>query len=105
MDDKFAGVRAGTLVTRSAHWYTQHTSWPRDQLGIVVNRNLYEEDGRLVTYPVIYWEGEIGSSSTHPLNTDVAPSKYRDELEARRTEREAVGARGRRARRTGSRSR
>jgi hypothetical protein len=82
--DKFQGVQRGTLVKRSAHWYSVHKTWPRGQLGIVIDRNVYQEGDRLVTFPVIQWEGEVSSSGTHPDNADVAPSKYRAALARRR---------------------
>lgn len=74
--DKFQGVQRGTLVKRSAHWYTVHKEWPRGQLGIVIDRNIYQEGDQFVTYPVIQWEGEVSSSGTHPANVDIAPSRY-----------------------------
>lgn len=111
MPDKFEHVRIGTRVRRSRHWYKQHTSWPRGQLGIVVDRNIYKaEDGSdaLMTWPVVHWEGEHGPSGVHPLNVDVAVSAYLRGIEARRITRERherLLARPVKGRRTGARSR
>jgi hypothetical protein len=52
----------------------------KGQLGIVIDRNVYEEGGRLVTYPVIYWEEQHGASGTHPNNVEVAPSAFKRAL-------------------------
>lgn len=84
MKDKFQGVQPGTLVCRSPHWYREHPTWPRGQLGIVLDRNVYEENGAFITYPVIHWEGEVSSSGTHPMNAEVVTSEYRKELARRR---------------------
>jgi hypothetical protein len=83
--DKFAGVQTGTLVRRSKHWYRVHPGDVKGQLGIVVGRNVYEEGGRLITYPVIHWEGQVSSSGTHPDNAEVAPSAFKRALGARRS--------------------
>jgi hypothetical protein len=81
--DKFAQVRNGTLVRRSAHWYHEHPNWPRGQLGIVVDSDVYDRvevtpNGRrgIITFPLIHWEGEVSSSGTHPDNADIADSAY-----------------------------
>jgi hypothetical protein len=78
--DKFDGVKIGTLVRRSKHWHKVHPSDVKGQLGIVVDRNVYQEGGRLVTYPVIHWEEQHGSSSTHPDNAEIAPSAFKRAL-------------------------
>jgi hypothetical protein len=83
--DKFAQVRSGTLVRRSRHWYRIHTSDVKGQLGIVVDRDVHEEGGRLVTYPVIHWEGQHGPSGTHPDNVEIAPSAFTRALGIRRS--------------------
>jgi len=74
--DKFAGVKTGTLVRRSKHWHRVHPGDVKGQLGIVVDHNVYQEGGRLITYPVIHWEGQPSSSGTHPDNAKVAPSVF-----------------------------
>lgn len=81
--DKFQGVLTGTLVRRSKHWYQVHPGDVKGQLGIVIGRNVYEENGRLVTYPVIQWEGQASSSGTHPDNAEVAPSAFQRALSRR----------------------
>lgn len=66
----YQSAPAGSLVTRSAHWYTQHSDG-RDQIGIVTDHTTYEESGALITYPWIHWAGESAPSLTHPLNADL----------------------------------
>lgn len=75
--DKFAGVLPGTLVRRSKHWYHAHPGAVKGQLGMVIGHNVYEEGGRLVTYPLIQWEEQTAPSGTHPATADVAPSAFR----------------------------
>lgn len=82
--DKFSGVRTGTLVRRSKHWYRVHPGDAKGQLGIVIGRNVYEEGGRLVTYPVIHWEEQASASGTHPDNVEVASSAFKRALGLRR---------------------
>jgi hypothetical protein len=78
--DKFQGVRTGTLVRRSKHWYEQHPGDKKGQLGIVIGRDVYQEGDRLVTYPIIHWEEQASSSGTHPANVEIAPSAFRRAL-------------------------
>ena len=85
--DNFAGVKTGTLVRRSKHWYAVHSGDVKGQLGIVVDRSVYQEGGRLITYPVIHWEDQVSASATHPDNVEVAPSAFKRALGARRSRR------------------
>lgn len=82
--DKFQGVQRGTLVKRSAHWHKIHTTWPKGQLGIVIDRYVEQQGDWLITFPIVQWEGEVSSSTVHPDNLDIAPSKYRATLARRR---------------------
>lgn len=74
--DKFARVNVGTLVRRSSHWYREHGTWGKGQLGILTDKKVYQEDGHLVTWPLIHWEGDVMPSLTHPDNAEVAPSTF-----------------------------
>jgi hypothetical protein len=75
--DRFARVRIGTLVRRSKHWYREHPGYAKGQLGIVTGHHTFQEDGRLITYPIIHWQTEVSPSTTHPANAEVAPSAFK----------------------------
>jgi hypothetical protein len=64
-----------------------HPGDVKGQLGIVVGREVYPEGDGLITYPVIHWEGQVSSSSTHPDNADIAPSTFQQNLDRRRSRR------------------
>ncbi len=96
MTDKFAGVPTGTLVCRSEHWYRNHPSDARGQLGVVIGREIYALDAHadgLTTFPIVWWENSPSSSMTHPDNIEVAPSVFKRELDRRAEERSRLEAR------------
>lgn len=81
----FIGVKTGTIVTRSAHWYTERGKPVRtDEIGILTGIDLYgqvDETGtivRVVAWPIIHWENGIFATSVHPVNTDI----FRPEVRA-----------------------
>lgn len=66
----FKGTR-GMLVKYSAHYRRQHSTQRWDvigkRIGVIVETHVYQENGVLVTYPEVAWEG--GTRSTcHPMN-------------------------------------
>lgn len=66
----FTDADFGLLVKRSAH-YREQSCIPADrpeELGIVVGKSFYEEDGRVVCYPEVHWEGKVTASTNHPMN-------------------------------------
>ena len=66
----FTDAEPGLLVKRSAH-FREQSCIPADrpdQLGIVTGKAFYEEDGRVICYPEVHWEGRVTSSATHPMN-------------------------------------
>ena len=66
----FTDADFGLLVKRSAHYREQSciSADRPDELGIVVGRSFYEEDGRVVCYPEVHWEGKVMASTSHPMN-------------------------------------
>ena len=63
--------KAGNLVIRSDHWRREHFATDDYQLGIVTEVEFFDEEGKVVCYPTIHWEGEVIARSTHPDNADV----------------------------------
>jgi len=60
----------GLLVKRSAHFKEQScipANQP-DELGIVVGKTFHEENGQVICYPEVHWEGKASSSTNHPMN-------------------------------------
>lgn len=78
--DKFEHVKIGTLVRRPVRWHLDPSNNVRGQVGIVVDRSIVQEYGRLLTYPVIHWEGQHSASITHPDNAEVAKSLFERNL-------------------------
>jgi hypothetical protein len=68
MSKKF---KTGNLVIRSDHWRREHFAPDDYQLGIVTEVEFFDEDGKVVCYPAIHWEGEVIARSTHSDNADV----------------------------------
>jgi hypothetical protein len=69
----FRNHRSGTVVARSAHWFKTRSRPKvhpdRKQLGIITDLDFYEDGtGQILCYPIIHWEGQHGSSMTHPAN-------------------------------------
>lgn len=68
----FRDVPTGTVVKRSPHYLREHLiprgHAARKQLGMVVGRDFFQEEGKVVCYPRIFWEGSVTDSLTHPLN-------------------------------------
>jgi hypothetical protein len=66
----FTDADFGLLVKRSAHYREQHCipADRPDELGIVTDKAFYEEDGRVVCYPEVHWEGNVMASTNHPMN-------------------------------------
>lgn len=69
----FRNHRHGTLVRRSAHWFKsrcvpkKHPD--RTQRGIVTGVVFYEDgSGQMIPYPLVFWEGQVMASVTHPAN-------------------------------------
>lgn len=56
------------VVKRSAHYCKQHGGRDKGQLGLVVDKKLFQENGALVCYPVVFWEGAVMSTVVHPAN-------------------------------------
>ena len=66
----FTDAEPGLLVKRSAHFRGQScipVDRP-DELGIVTGKAFYEEDGRVICYPEVHWEGRVTASTNHPMN-------------------------------------
>lgn len=63
--------KTGNLVIRSDHWRREHFAPDDYQLGIVTEVEFFDEDGKVVSYPAIHWEGEVVARVTHPDNADV----------------------------------
>jgi len=68
MNKKF---KTGNLVIRSDHWRREHFAPDDYQLGIVTAVEFFDEDGKVIGYPAIHWEGEVIARVTHPDNADV----------------------------------
>lgn len=67
----FSKTQVGTLVKRSDHWNKERCIKPRTklQIGIIVGFEFFQEGyRRIVTWPVIHWEGAACQSLTHPAN-------------------------------------
>lgn len=65
----FTNAAFGLLVTRSAHWLKERCGANEGQLGIIVDRNFYEDaNNAAICWPVIHWEGEVSASTCHPVN-------------------------------------
>lgn len=68
----FRGTR-GILVKYSEHYLKVHCvpkdSPLRKRIGVVLDTQVYQEEGTLVNYPIVAWEGVGGIGSvTHPDN-------------------------------------
>lgn len=68
----FTAASMGLLVKRSAHQRRElsMTDDEADQFGIMVDREFVEEQGRVVCYPVIHWEGSPTHHLCHPINLE-----------------------------------
>ena len=65
----FTNATFGLLVTRSAHWLKNRCGDKDGQLGIVVERKFYlDACNTPICWPVVHWEGEVGSSTCNPVN-------------------------------------
>lgn len=61
----------GLVVKRSPHYFksrcTPKAHPDRTQLGVVVDVVFYEDArGGSVCFPVVFWEGAVSASTTHP---------------------------------------
>lgn len=73
----FRKVPLGTLVKRSALWLREVHGRDRGQLGIVTDRYFSQgEQGRVVCFPRIHWEGTPSASLTHPDNAVLYRRKH-----------------------------
>lgn len=65
----FRGTR-GLLVKYSAHYRRNHPTQKgvAKFIGIVTDTQVFQENGVLVTYPIVMWEGGVMASLTHPMN-------------------------------------
>lgn len=68
----FTHCHVGTLVIHSEHYHDQHgtprRSPSRKRLGMVVDKAFIQEEGAVVCYPVVHWEGAAMGHMCHPLN-------------------------------------
>jgi len=67
----FANISIGTVVKRSKHYIEESCGRNKGQLGIVADKEFFEERGKIVCYPSIHWEGEQMASITHPQNAEL----------------------------------
>lgn len=59
----------GIIVARSEHWIKEKCGHNADQIGIVVDLQVYNDSvAGVVIFPVVHWEGAVFSSITHPAN-------------------------------------
>ena len=81
---EFRNCKSGLLVTRSAHYYeTRSTPKPKKrrdrQKGIIVDKNFFQDSkGRIICWPVVWWEGGVMGSMTHPTLVTPFYKKDRD---------------------------
>ncbi len=71
----FRHVPQGTVVVRSEHYKKNHWIKPfwrrRKQLGIIEEIKFFDEDGRIASWPVVHWEGELFGTLCHPALVDL----------------------------------
>ena len=65
----FRRCKVGTLVMRSPHYLQEHGLPAHTvQLGIVTDLTFMNDEGRVICYPRIHWEGEVTDHAVHPRN-------------------------------------
>lgn len=71
----FRNAPFGMLVTYSDHWNTERCvkKGKPKKIGIMTDRKFYQDDvsGIIVTWPIVFWEGEVMATWCHPAN--IAP--------------------------------
>ena len=65
-------AQTGMLVKRSAHCIQQLIlrGARKRQLGIITGLEFFDEDGQVICYPVVHWEGEPLEHICHPINVE-----------------------------------
>lgn len=71
----FTEAGCGLLVKRSAHQREQQCvpADTGDVFGIMTGKEFFEDEGRVVCYPLVHWEDQVLASSCHPIN--VVPAR------------------------------
>lgn len=66
----FTNAPHGLLVTYSDHWYKEHCQKrPRTpRIGVMTDRKFFVNDGKLICWPEVFWEGEVMARIVHPIN-------------------------------------